>query len=492
MFYLLLASGAAFVAAGAVVAAQARVVESGVPIPRPALALFAGFAVARGASYWAEMASLADGPARGAGVETAATVHVVLIAASFSLLLGFAIAVRRPDEPRSSLVPAIAISALAAWGISLAALLEADHVTGHTAAPATVLIFTRWLLGLPAGIAAAIGLLAHARSVELESWVESRLVRAAGIVFVVHAAADALDGLAGVLQATTLSGAALAPGLQLSLEIFETGSAAAIAVLLSEAFVFETSQRFRREETHLRDGFITLVAHELGNPVAALELASERLDMSRRAGRAVDPRLSGDVKACALTLRRLVMDLLDTSRIHAWRLETDPVIVDLRPILERAGEVASAQDPERPPVTVDCPADLPHAVADPARLDQILGNLLTNASKYSAPGSPVRVAAEARNGKVTLRVVNEGLTIAAGEAFRIFSRDCRGYAAIGGTAHGLGLGLYMARALVEAQGGRIWVDSRDGRTAFCFTLPAAPALAEASLVPTGDRAAAVH
>jgi signal transduction histidine kinase len=83
--------------------------------------------------------------------------------------------------------------------------------------------------------------------------------------------------------------------------------------------VFQTSRRLRREETHLRDDFIALVAHELGNPVAALELATERLDMTRRAARTVDARLSEDVRACTLTLRRIVTDLLDTSRVHARR-----------------------------------------------------------------------------------------------------------------------------------------------------------------------------
>ena len=332
MFYLLLVSGAAFVAAGALLSAQARIVDLGNAIPRAALALLAAFTVVRGASYWVEMAGLS-----GSAGPAVAALHVVLLAAAHALLLGFSLALLGPQARRSSVVPAIALSALFAWGISLAALLETAHVAGRTVLPATVEIFTRWLLALPASVCGAIALLGVARSLELESWVGSRLVRSAGLAFVVHGLADALDGLPTVLHWSWPSSATVSgQTAQLALEAVEAWSAVAITILLSEVFVFQTAQRLRREETHQRDDFIALVAHELGNPVAALELAGERLELTRRAGRAVEPRLAGDVKACALTLRRIVTDLLDTSSIHARELETNPSAVDLCPVLARA------------------------------------------------------------------------------------------------------------------------------------------------------------
>ena len=484
MFHLLLVSGAAFVAAGAVLGAQARVLDAGLPLPRPALGLLAAFAAVRGASDWAEMADLRAGAASDA-TEWIATVHVVLLAAAFALLLGFALALLGTSSRRSPLAPAIAVSALAVWGISLAALLEAAHGAGRTVPPATVEAFTRWFLGFPASVCAGLALLGLSRALELESWVESRLVRAAGFAFFVHGASGAFEGVSDVLHAGWPATASFSEhGLDLALEIVETASAAAIAVLLSEAFVFQTSQRLRREETHLRDDFIALVAHELGNPLAALELATERLERARRAERTVDPRLSSDVKACTATLRRIVTDLLDTSRIHALELAIAPASVDLRPVLDRAAEVASTHDPARPAVAVTCPPELPLVLADPARLDQVLGNLLTNAAKYASPGSAVLVAAERAQGRVVVRVVNEGPAIEPAEAARIFSRHYRAHAAIRGTARGLGLGLYVARALIEAQGGRIWVDSRDGRTAFCFSIPEAAGVPEVR-VPRG-------
>ncbi len=484
MFYLQLFSGAALVAGGAVLAAQARVIEAGLPMPRLALALLAAFALSHGASDWTEMAGLVDGASAGGAAATLSTVHVVLLATSFALLLGFALTLLGPAPRRFSFAPTVAFTALATWGVGLVALLQVSRGADRTVTAITAEVLTRWVLGLPASVCAAMGLLALAPTLELESWVESRLVRAAGLAFLVHGAIDALGAIPDALHGPwpidlSLGGTTRYLGSP-ALEILETGATATIAILLSEAFVFQTSERLRREETHLRDDFVELVAHELGNPVAALELATERLEMTRRAARTVDARLAEDVGACTLTLRRIVTDLLDTSRVHARQLEIAPAPVAVRPALERAAEVAAAHLGTARPVVLACP-QLPPVLADPARLDQILGNLLTNAAKYSASTSGVVIAAEAEGGKITIRVVNEGPCIDRGDASRIFSRHYRAHAAVRGAARGLGLGLYVARALVEAQGGRIWVESHDRRTAFCFTLPqAAPA-------PVADR-----
>ncbi len=470
MFYLLLLSGASFVAAGAILAAEARVIEAGLPMPRMALALLAAFAVTHGGSDWAEMARLVDRAWGGERAVALATVHLVLLGGSYALLLGASLTLLGPAPRRFSFVPAFAFVALAAWGVALVAVLQPSHGAAQVAPSVDAQVVTRWVLGLPASVCAALALFALAPSLELESWIGSRLVRGAGIAFLVHAAADALGAILAVP----------------SLELLETGAAAAIAILLSETFVFQTSQRLRREETHLRDDFIALVAHELGNPVAALELATERLELCRRASRVIDPRLADDVRASTLTLRRIATDLIDTSRVHARELEISPARVEVGPALERAAAVASAHAAGAVgrPVTVSCPGELPPALADPARLDQIPGNLLTNASKYASLGSTIAVSAEATAGEVMIRVVNEGPCVERFEASRIFSRSYRTRA--GRTAaRGLGLGLYVARALVEAQGGRIWVESRDHRTAFCVTLPQGGSLAAA--LASGER-----
>src|SRR5512138_3531048 len=100
MFYLLLASGAALVAGGAVLAAQARVIEAGLPMPRVGLALLAGCALTQGASDWTEMAGLVYRASEGGAAPTLAALHVVLLAGSFALLLGFSLALLGPTPRR--------------------------------------------------------------------------------------------------------------------------------------------------------------------------------------------------------------------------------------------------------------------------------------------------------------------------------------------------------------------------------------------------------
>jgi two-component system phosphate regulon sensor histidine kinase PhoR len=110
--------------------------------------------------------------------------------------------------------------------------------------------------------------------------------------------------------------------------------------------------------------------------------------------------------------------------------------------------------------------------ADPNRLERILGNLLSNALKYSDPGTEVLVSARNTDGEVTISVVDQGRGIAPEDLPRIFGRFYRSITAR--KAEGLGLGLHITRLLVEAHGGRIWAESELGKgSSFSFTLPMA-------------------
>lgn len=117
--------------------------------------------------------------------------------------------------------------------------------------------------------------------------------------------------------------------------------------------------------------------------------------------------------------------------------------------------------------------DLPPVLADPDRLERILGNLVTNALKYAPEGTPVCVTLDRGDGVVIVSVADQGPGIEPDEVPHIFERYYRTQATR--TSHeGLGLGLYITRGLVEAHGGRIWVESRLGvGSTFSFTLPLA-------------------
>jgi signal transduction histidine kinase len=99
----------------------------------------------------------------------------------------------------------------------------------------------------------------------------------------------------------------------------------------------------------------------------------------------------------------------------------------------------------------------------------VLDNLISNAFKYGAPGSDVVVTAARCGQDVEVSVINQGETLSAEEIQHLFARFYRTRSA--GEERGLGLGLYIARGLVEAHGGRLWCESSDGQTTFHFTLP---------------------
>jgi two-component system sensor histidine kinase KdpD len=130
-------------------------------------------------------------------------------------------------------------------------------------------------------------------------------------------------------------------------------------------------------------------------------------------------------------------------------------------------------------IRVSAPGSLPAARADPAALERVLVNLVTNALKYSPPSEHVDIALAARGGAVTLTVRDRGPGIPREEQGRVFERFYRARAAV--RKEGLGLGLYISRLLTEQMGGTISLESAQGKgTAFTVALPAAvdsPALA---------------
>jgi signal transduction histidine kinase len=135
---------------------------------------------------------------------------------------------------------------------------------------------------------------------------------------------------------------------------------------------------------------------------------------------------------------------------------------------ERLAHAAGVLDVAR--VECDVEPGLPPVDADPARLERVFTNLVSNALKYSPSDAPVRIAASRQAGVAVVSVTDRGAGIAADDVTRLFQRFYR--ARLTQRAEGLGLGLYIARMLVEAHGGRIWVESVPGEgSTFSFTVP---------------------
>jgi len=180
------------------------------------------------------------------------------------------------------------------------------------------------------------------------------------------------------------------------------------------------------------------------------------------------------VEAVRRALRRMDMmvnDLTEATYLQSGRLVIETRPVELGPYLrEMLKQSAGVLDTSR--INVKLPTDLPAVSADPERLERILVNLLLNAQKYSPPDTPICIGARRRDGEVMVSVRDQGQGISEEDQPHIFELFFR--AARGRKADGIGLGLYITSRLVEAHGGRIWVESEVGKgSTFYFTLKVA-------------------
>jgi signal transduction histidine kinase len=220
--------------------------------------------------------------------------------------------------------------------------------------------------------------------------------------------------------------------------------------------------------------FVANVSHELRTPLTAVKGTVETL----RDGAVDDPvvrdRFLETVETETDRLIRLVNDLLVLSRFdsQALNLRREPLGVGAlaRDAADRLAHRAAAR---RVSVRVETAASIPPALADRDRIEQVLVNLLDNAIKYSPPGGTVRVRIlRGADGGVRVEVEDEGIGIPAAELARIGERFYRADRARSRAEGGSGLGLAIARALVEAHGGRLWLESEEGQgTVARFSLP---------------------
>jgi signal transduction histidine kinase len=222
----------------------------------------------------------------------------------------------------------------------------------------------------------------------------------------------------------------------------------------------------------LREEFAGVIAHDLRTPIHAILM---QLDMLLRGAP------NGDVQVPASRLRRLrhggerlaqmVNDLLDATRIEVMRLSLQRELVSLpdavNALLDRIAPTLGEHS-----VEVAIEEQPPRVFVDPARLDQILTNLLENAAKYSDPGTRILVRIRSEGAGALVSVEDRGAGIPAEELPKLFDRFYQAKRARAKRA-GLGLGLYITKGLVEAHGGRISVESvvNQGST-FRFWLPA--------------------
>jgi signal transduction histidine kinase len=226
-----------------------------------------------------------------------------------------------------------------------------------------------------------------------------------------------------------------------------------------------------READELKSTFISVVSHELKTPVALIKGYVSTL---RREDASWDREVVKDslevIEEEADRLTELIENLLDASRLQAGALSINLTDLALDALVGRVADRFKTQTHTHT-IVVDFPAQFPLILGDEDRLEQVLSNLISNAIKYSPEGGEIRITGQILPEQVVICVSDQGPGIAAGDIPYVFDRFYRASDA-SRTTKGAGLGLYLARAVVEAHGGRIWVDPKPGAGArICFSLP---------------------
>lgn len=227
--------------------------------------------------------------------------------------------------------------------------------------------------------------------------------------------------------------------------------------------------KFRNAE-EIKNTFVSIISHELKTPVALIKGYVSTL---RREDATWDRSIVKDslkvIEEETDRLTTMIEDLLDASRLQAGGLKPNLSDISLSLICQRLSEKFQTQT-QKHSITSDFPRDFPVILGDEGRIEQVLENLISNSLKYSSKGN-IQISGRFDHLRVIICISDEGPGIAPEDIPHIFERFYRAPKAVNQTK-GAGLGLYLARAIIEAHGGQIWVDPKPGTGArICFSLP---------------------
>jgi PAS domain S-box-containing protein len=264
----------------------------------------------------------------------------------------------------------------------------------------------------------------------------------------------------------------------------ELAERAALAVENAKLYTEQVDARRKVEDlSRLKDEFLSIASHELRTPVTSIKGYTQ---LAKTLIRENDLPTSEEYLDIALDqidrMSRLIVELLDVSRIETGRLEIrhEPIswVQFVRGMVNRQHTAVSDRR-----FHLNVPNTDAVVMGDRDRLEQVLGNLLENAVKYSPEGSEIFVDVQERGDQIVTSVCDRGIGIPNDELSQVFERFHRGRQVSSTNYGGLGLGLYIAKEIVDRHSGAISVESKEGSgTTFFFSLPAAPAVT-ASVAP---------
>ena len=262
----------------------------------------------------------------------------------------------------------------------------------------------------------------------------------------------------------TKSGGAVSVGITYAPALDNAGELLSIVATVRDITKF-------REAEELKSTFISIISHELRTPVALIKgyVGTLRREDARWDSAVVEDSLAV-IEEEADNLTGLIDDLLDASRLQAGALKLNRSEIALDHLAQQMADRFQTTS-DHHDFEVNFPPDMPCVFADETRLMQVMGNLLSNAVKYSPDGGKVTLSGAIKQNDIIVCVQDEGPGIAVEDVPRIFNLFYRSNET-SRKIKGAGLGLFLAKAVIEAHDGRIWVDDRlkDGAR-ICFSLP---------------------
>lgn len=247
--------------------------------------------------------------------------------------------------------------------------------------------------------------------------------------------------------------------------------AAQIALAIERVHYVDVAQRaeLAMESERMRNALLSAISHDLRTPLTAIVGLSSTLATGRSLSDATRRELAESIQDDAIRMTNLITNLLDMARLHAGAIKLNRQWQLLEEVVGGAlaitARVLTGMD-----VEIALPATLPLLDFDAVLMERVFCNLLENAAKYGASGGQIRIAAEQVGPAVRVSVEDRGPGIPIGMEEAIFAKFTRGAAE--SNRSGVGLGLSICRTVIEAHGGKIWVEQRDaGGARFVFAFP---------------------